>query len=63
MGVCIHVPHSVAGRNQRREQGLELIHPLHFVDHCLMIAAEDEREKVFHQLWHPSVWSDVHHED
>ena len=49
-------------RKQQKVQQLELIKPSYFVGHCLMIA-KDENEKMFHQLWHPSMWSDVHHQD
>ena len=49
-------------RKQQKVQQLELIKLSHFVGHCLMIA-KDENEEIFHQLWHPSMWSDAHHQD
>ena len=50
------------GRNPKRFKRLELIKPSYFVGHCLMIP-EDEEEQIFHQLWHPTLWSDAHHKD
>ena len=50
------------GRNKKKCKRLELIKPSCFVGHCLMIP-EDERENSFHQLWHPTLWSDSHHKD
>ncbi len=50
------------GPNKRKCKLLELIKPSCFVGHCLMIP-EDEGEKFFHQLWHPTLWSDAHHID
>ena len=46
----------------RKVQRLELVNPCHFVDHCLMIPENNKHNK-FHQVWHPSLWADVHHKD
>lgn len=47
---------------QRKIQRLELVNPCHFVDHCLMIP-ENSRNEKFHQVWHPTLWADMHHKD
>lgn len=50
------------GSRDKKVKRLELHQPSSFVGHCLMIPQDDTNE-VYHQVWSPELWADVHHKD